>query len=37
MWIYAYGIHVWGFQEIGYGIDIVKQTLPYIRVVIIIH
>jgi len=30
-WAYAYEIHVWGFHETKYGIDIVKQTLPYIE------
>jgi len=30
-WAYAYEIHVWGFHEAKYGIDIVKQTLPYVE------
>jgi len=30
-WSYAYEIHVWGFHEAKYGIDIVKQTLPHIE------
>jgi len=30
-WLYAYDIHLWGFHEAKYGIDIVKQSLPHIE------
>jgi len=30
-WLYAYDLHLWGFHEAKYGIDMVKQTLPNIE------
>jgi len=30
-WLYAYDLHLWGFREAKYGIDMVEQTLPHIE------